>query len=81
MEKLENHLWKILVKECLPNNNAKALAEQSRSLAIEFAEWVKTLRTSDLVTVHPPAGSGAGVGLYVLTTEQLFDKFLSQKQF
>lgn len=44
-----------------------------------FKEWYDKLSPAEKCTVWPPAGSGAGTGLYNMETEDLVDKFLSKK--
>jgi len=53
--------------------------EFTRSDMEDFGEWMYKLRATERCTVHPPAGSGAGYGIYLLTTSQLLDKYLNER--
>ena len=50
--------------------------QYSREIAINFADWCMKLSPKERCTVHPPAGSGAGTGLYQQSTEELFNTYL-----
>lgn len=41
----------------------------------KFAHWLANLPIREMVTVHPPAGSGGSHGIYELTFEQLYEKY------
>lgn len=54
---------------------AEIMQQHADSQAVAFAEWLAKLSPDKKCTVHPPAGSGGSIGMYTLTTQQLFTKF------
>lgn len=52
--------------------------QQIEDVSLKFLEWHKEQPPSALCTVHPPAGSGAGYGLYSLPMSEVFEKFYSK---
>ena len=54
--------------------------ENLREELIKFKLKYDKLSPAEKCTVWPPAGSGAGHGLYNLSDEDLIDKYLKQKQ-
>lgn len=54
-----------------------SLKEEEAS--VEFAEWMEKLTPTQRCTVHPPAGSGGGYGLYEIPTSELYQTFKNQK--
>lgn len=59
--------------------HAKAAAEVCKKYIEDFKDWYDKLSPAQQCTVWAPAGSGAGSGLYNMTTSDLVDKFLRQK--
>ncbi len=57
----------------------KKVLEAMRIESIGFAEWRDKLSVTKRCTVHPPAGSGCGTGLYEKTTDQLYNEYKSKK--
>lgn len=55
------------------------LDQQIKEKLIAFKSWYDQLRPNEKCTVWPPAGSGAGPGLYNMPDEDLIEKFLSKK--
>lgn len=56
------------------------IAEQRKQL-IAFKQWYDNLSPSNKCTVWPPAGSGAGKGLYDKSDDDIIDDFMrKQKQ-
>jgi hypothetical protein len=47
---------------------------------IKFLKWYNSLSPSDKCTVHPPAGSGGGYGIYNLTNAEFINIYLSKTQ-
>lgn len=45
------------------------IREAMKQEAIAYAEWKSKLTPTQLCTVHPPAGSGSGIGLYHKTDD------------
>ena len=59
-------------------NDESTLEAEGETLAIEFAEWVETLRPSERVSVWSKDGQYRG--LYSMDKEQLLAKFKRLKQ-
>jgi hypothetical protein len=66
-----------------PNAMPGAYSEAATEVAIkwieDFKDWYDTLSPAEKCTVWPPAGSGAGTGLYNMQTKDLVDKFITKK--
>ena len=54
---------------------SELLEEYAELKSIEFKEWADKLTPTQRCTVHPPAGSGGGYGLYELPTAELYQQF------
>lgn len=53
----------------------QAMHTYAEQRAVEFAEWLDKLPERELFTVHPPAGSGAGIGIYKKSLTDLYETF------
>jgi len=45
----------------------------------DFIDYYNTLTSSQKCTVHPPAGSGAGYGIYNLSNKEILEKWLRKQ--
>ena len=52
--------------------------DEAYDLAKNFAAWYFALPLTERCTVHPPSGSGATSGIYILSMDQLFKNFLHE---
>jgi hypothetical protein len=60
----------------IPHLMASFASEIAKEEAVKFAEWVYRLEPNQRCTIHPPAGSGGSYGIYLLTPEQLYERYL-----
>jgi len=57
----------------------KDIVEPQRKIAIEFLTAYFKMSPRDLCTVHPPAGSGAGIGIYNRSIEDIFNQWFKNR--
>ena len=69
--KLANDLAKIV-------STCSAVEQDKIRFAIGFEKWKSKLSPVELCTVHPPAGSGSGTGLYEKSDEDLINDYINQ---
>ncbi len=55
---------------------AKSCTAITIEFAINYNKWYNSLSPTQKCTVHAPAGSGCGTGLYQLGDEELVEKFI-----
>jgi len=55
-----------------------AIEPEQKDELIKFLSWYKSLSPSEKCTVHPPAGSGGGYGIYNLTDAGLINIYLNK---
>lgn len=58
------------------NDVLNAMDEYGKLQSIAFAEWYHKLTPTQRCTVHPPAASGSGTGLFEQDTSNLYEKYL-----
>jgi hypothetical protein len=52
------------------------MSEHVMQQAIAYSKWKDGLSPAQKCTVWPPAGSGSGTGLYDMSDDDLYDKFV-----
>lgn len=57
-----------------------AMDEWAKQQAIAYSNWKDKLSPAQKCTVWPPAGSGGSTGLYTMTDDDLYEKFLQSIQ-
>jgi hypothetical protein len=60
-------------------NLDKDIIEPMRKTAIDFLEAFNKMSPRDKCTVHPPAGSGAGPGIYNRSMEDIFNDWFNSR--
>ena len=74
------YLSKIEAKQCaliLCDENVSGLLHIDK--VADFIDYYNTLTPSQKCTVHPPAGSGAGYGIYNLPSKNIIEKWLRKQ--
>lgn len=60
----------------LPYISEKSIEKEFIDFGAKLIEWYNMLSPSELCTVHAPAASGGGTGLFNLPIEEVVKKFL-----
>ena len=62
----------------IAGSTCSAVEQDKIRFAIGFEKWKSKLSPVELCTVHPPAGSGSGTGLYEKSDEDLINDYINQ---
>jgi hypothetical protein len=62
----------------IAGSTCSAVEQEKIRFAIGFEKWKSKLSPVELCTVHPPAGSGSGTGLYEKSDKDLINDYINQ---